>query len=296
MLLAFELWGCENEIPIAPTTDNFQGAVFIEGLLFPGQNAQIIINRAVPFFNENVTPQEVFARGAEVILTWPGGSEILKADSTFDKFRCRWNPFYTATQPIRAGIRYDLEVFLDGQTYRASTMVGQGAASIDEITYVEEFFDVYGGHDGVNVRFSDVRGERNYYRFQMNRKIDRSVFHAHVLDVIVSDCTADGEKFTVIDLGRSVFNDLGNDGGQLEVLVEVSFEYSEGDSTWIYIQSLDEKAADFYKELDEQLVTMVNPFVEPLFLNSKIEGGAIGVFGSAVLSDSVLFIYPQDNP
>ena len=29
---------------------------------------------------------------------------------------------------------------------------------------------------------------------------------------------------------------------------------------------------------------------------SKIEGGAIRFFGSVVPSDSVLFIYPQDNP
>ena len=43
MLLAFELWGCENEIPIAPTTDNFQGAVFIEGLLFPGIGQNCIL-------------------------------------------------------------------------------------------------------------------------------------------------------------------------------------------------------------------------------------------------------------
>jgi hypothetical protein len=62
------------------------------------------------------------------------------------------------------------------------------------------------------------------------------------------------------------------------------------------MQSLDEKAALFYKELDDQLISIINPFVEPVFLESKIEGGAIGFFGSAVLSDSVLFVYPQDNP
>jgi hypothetical protein len=79
-------------------------------------------------------------------------------------------------------------------------------------------------------------------------------------------------------------------------LAEVSFEYSEGDSTWITMQSLDKKAALFYKDLDDQLITIVNPFVEPVFLESRITGGAVGFFGSAVLSDSVLFIYPQDNP
>lgn len=39
----------------------------------------------------------------------------------------------------------------------------------------------------------------------------------------------------------------------------------------------------------------VGPFVEPVFIKTKIKG-AIGVFGSAVLSDSVLFIYPRKKP
>ncbi len=285
---------CEKEIPVTPST-NFDGSVFIEGLLFQGKALQIFVSRAVSFFNPNVTPQEVFARGAVVRVTDPLGTEVLQEDSVFDKFRCRWSLFYSGVKPVQFGIEYQLEVEFEGKTYRASTVMSHRSAVIDEITYVEEFFDVYGGHDGVKIKFTDAAGERNYYRFQMNRKIDRTVPHAHVLDVVTSNCTGD-DKFPVTDLGRSIFNDIGNDGGNLDVLVEVSFEYSQGDSTWVFIQSLDPKAAAFYEELDEQLVTVVNPFVEPLFLKSKIEGGAIGVFGSVVLSDSVLFIYPQDNP
>ncbi len=45
----------------------------------------------------------------------------------------------------------------------------------------------------------------------------------------------------------------------------------------------------------DQLQAIFNPFVEPVFLTTKIPG-AIGVFGSAVLSDPVLFVYPRDNP
>ena len=46
---------------------------------------------------------------------------------------------------------------------------------------------------------------------------------------------------------------------------------------------------------DEQLVAIANPFVEPVFIETKI-AGAVGVFGSGVFSDSLLFVYPQDNP
>ncbi len=85
------------------------------------------------------------------------------------------------------------------------------------------------------------------------------------------------------------------DGQKIVMPIEVTYEYEKGDSGWVIMQSLDKNSADFYKQLDDQAQAILNPFVEPVFLNTKIEG-AMGVFGSAVLSDSVLFIYPQDNP
>lgn len=48
------------------------------------------------------------------------------------------------------------------------------------------------------------------------------------------------------------------------------------------------------KNLDDQLQAIQNPFVESVFINTKIKN-AIGVFGSAVLSDPVRFIYPVNK-
>ncbi|HEX9649208.1 MAG TPA: hypothetical protein VGA21_01495, partial [Cyclobacteriaceae bacterium] len=131
----------------------------------------------------------------------------------------------------------------------------------------------------------------DFYRYQMNRMIDRNTHHVDVLEVIVNDCVAEGELFRVTDLGRSVFNDENVDGLKLQLFIEVAFEYVKGDSAWVFLQSLDKNAATFYRELDEQLLARYNPFVEPVFIKSKI-GDAIGVFGSAVRSDSILLIYP----
>jgi hypothetical protein len=197
---------------------------------------------------------------------------------------------------VQWGETYKLEIDYQGDTFFAETTIDQTKPEIKNIGYNPEFYDIYGGHDGVNIILKDPEGPGNHYRFQMNRQIDNSVAHAHILDVIKSHCTVEGELFWVTDLGRTIFSDEGNDGRLLDLLAEVSFEYSEGDSTWITMQSLDKKAALFYKDLDDQLITIVNPFVEPVFLESRITGGAVGFFGSAVLSDSVLFIYPQDNP
>lgn len=292
MLLVITV-SCQKDIEITPKS-KFQEELFIEGILYPGKVPRIYISRALPFFRPEVTPQEVFARGATVVITNRGVQSTLQADSTFDPFRCRWIPYYEGGAAAQQGETYDLSVSYKGRSYSASTTIDQAKVNISSVEYTEEFFDVYGGHDGVIITLQDVAGAINYYRFQMNREIDNERLHAHTLGDVRSDCT-NGEMFPITDLGRTVFSDENIDGQLLTMPIEVSFEYKEGDSTWIFMQSLDVRAAKFYKSVNSQLESIFNPFVEPVFIDSQIEG-ALGVFGSAVRSDSVLFIYPQDNP
>ena len=289
-LLVAPFLACEKVVDIQPKT-SFINQLFIEGILFPGKNPKVFISRSLPFFDASVTPQELFARGATVKISGSSGIDDLLPDSTFDKFRCRWTPYYKGTQPSQYGKTYTLTVEYLGEIYTATTTIDQPQATIDTLEYVAEFFDIYGGHDGVIITFHDVLGPGNFYRYQMNRMIDNSIHHVDVLEVIVNDCTDPGEKYPVTDLGRTIFSDENVDGQKLKLFIEVSLEYVKGDSTWVFLQSLDRNSAEFYQQLDEQLLARVNPFVEPVFLDTKIEG-AIGVFGSAVLSDSVLFIYP----
>ncbi len=291
--LFFAVLSCRKEVNIRPDS-SFESQLFIECLLYPGEEPRVYLSLSQPFFNEEVTPQDMFARGAEVRLSDGTQEELLRPDSTFDKFRCRWAPFYGGTIPAEYGKTYELRVTFQGKTYTASTTINQAKANLDEVEYTPEFFDVYGGHDGVILRFRDAPGEKNFYRFQMDRFLDTSRHHAHILEVLINDCT-NGEKFWITDLGRTVFRDDNNDGQPVELYAEVSFEYRRGDTAYIYLQSLDEASAAFYEDIDNQLQSILNPFVEPVFLKSGIEG-TLGVFGSVVRSDTVLFIYPQDNP
>ncbi|MEO5564899.1 MAG: DUF4249 domain-containing protein [Chitinophagaceae bacterium] len=270
--------------------------VFIEGMLYPGKKPQIFISKSNPFFSSKVTPQQVFARGAAVKITNGTTVDVLVPDSTFNKFRCRWELFYRGNIATGYGKTYTLEVSYEGKTYTASTTINQRVVAIKSITYTAEFFDIYGGHDGVIIKIKDPPGRQDYYRFQMNRMIDTSVKHAHVLDGFINTCVSNpDEEFFVTDIGRIVFSDETADGQEITMSIEVTYEYSKGDEGWIMIQTLDKNSAEFYKDLDDQLQAIQNPFVEPVFINTKIQG-AIGVFGSSVLSDSVLFVYPRDNP
>ena len=295
VIVVLSFIGCKKDITINFPPDH-HSKVFIEGMLYPGEKPRIFISRSNPFFSSKVTPQQVFARGAMVKIISGTTVDVLVPDSTFNKFRCRWELFYRGNIAAEQGKSYTLEVSFGGKTYIATTTINQKAVAIESIEYTPEFFDVYGGHDGVIIKITDRPGTKDYYRFQMNRIIDTSVHHAHVLDRFVNTCVSGPyEKFPITDIGRIVFTDENRDGQKITMSIEVTYEYNKEDSGWVFIQSLDKNSAEFYKDLDDQLQAIYNPFVEPVFINTKIPG-AIGVFGSAVLSDSVLFVYPRDNP
>jgi len=293
-LVSLSLAACKKDITINFPLDH-HSKVFIEGMLYPGKVPTIFISTSNSFFNSRVSPQQVFARGAVTKITSGTTIDVLVPDSTYNKFRCRWEPFYRGNIAAEQGKTYTLEVSFEGKTYTATTTINQKAVAIESIVYTPEFFDVYGGHDGVIIKITDHPGRQDYYRFQMNRMIDNSVKHAHVLDGFINTCTSANELFPVTDIGRIVFTDENADGQKITMSIEVTYEYDKDDEGWVFIQSLDKNSAEFYKDLDDQLQAIYNPFVEPVFINTKIPG-AIGVFGSAVLSDSVLFVYPIDNP
>ena len=294
-IIFLQLISCKKNITIN-FSDVHNNKVFIEGMLYPGKLPQIFISKSNSFFSSKVTPQQVFARGAVVKITNGNVVDSLVADSTFNKFRCRWEPFYRGNIAAQYGKTYTLEVSFEGKNYTAKTTINQSPVTIDSIAYTAAFFDVYGSHDGVIVTITDHPGTTDFYRFQMNRVIDTSRHHAHVLDRFINTCVSGpNEKFAVKDIGRIVFTDENADGRKIIMSIEVTFEYKRNDTGWVFMQSLDKNSAEFYRDLDEQLQAIQNPFVEPVFINTKIPG-AIGYFGSAVLSDSVRFIYPRDGP
>ena len=230
-------------------------------------------------------------KGATVTITSNSIVDNLIMDSTFDNFRCRWVPFYRGTIPVTIGQTYNLSVTYAGKTYLAVTTIDQPKVNITSTSYVSSFHDVYGDHEGVIVNFIDPPGSANYYRYQMNRMIDSSVYGASYLGVVHSTCT-NGAFFFVSELGRAVYNDKNVDGQPIQFVVEPAFQHQQDDTGYVFIQSLDKNAAEFYENLDQQKLSQFNPFIEPVFLHTKIDG-CIGIFGSSVLSDSVLFVYPE---
>ncbi|MBA3665884.1 MAG: DUF4249 domain-containing protein [Bacteroidetes bacterium] len=286
-LLVF-LLSCQKDIKIKQVVSEEQ--LSIECILYPGKVPQVFLSRSIAFFDHNTSPSSLFARNATVSITGSSTDNLI-ADSAFDNFRCRWAPFYKGVLPAQAGQSYTLTVSYNGKTYTATTSIDQAKINIASSTYAPSFHDIYGDHEGVIVNFKDAPGQENFYRYQMHRLADSSVYGGSNLGLIHSTCINNGWYF-LNEIGRSVFYDKNLDGQELKIVIEPAYTHQQDDTAYIFIQSLDKNSAEFYDNLDKQKLAQLNPFVEPVFLKTKIEG-CIGVFGSAVISDSVKFVYPE---
>lgn len=288
--LGLFLTGCVKTIPVDPGP--YEEKIVIESLLQPGDVPTVYLNSSVPFFDDRSTPSGLFIRGASVVIASDTGADILEPDSVYNRFWCRWEPFYKGSVPIAADTDYRLEIRVDDRMYSAETTTDVEPVEITSTDYVATFTDIYGGHEGVIVDFDDIRGERNWYRFRMDRPLDSR--HETVDDFEYSSTCLTGDETAVVrEFGRFVYSDDDVDGAPVRFVVEPAYTHYKGDTGTIYIQSLDAAAAEFYDTLDRQREANINPFIEPVFLQSQIEG-AIGVFGSVNLSAPVDYVFPED--
>ncbi len=283
------IFRCQKNIDVK--IQNYDSQPVIECILYPGTIPKLFLSNSVAFFSDQATPQQLFVRGASVTIIGPSGSDILVVDSSFDNFRCRWVLFYKGNFPSVVGGTYSLTVNYNNKIYSATTTINQPQVQIQSASYVYSFHDIYGDHEGVVVNYNDATGSGNHYRYQMGRIIDSTVYGASNLGVVHSSCIGNGD-FYIRELGRSVYSDKNLDGQQLTLTVEPAFTHQQDDTGFVFIQSIDASSAEFYDQLDKQKLALFNPFIEPVFIKPQIEG-AIGVFGSAILSDSVMFVFPE---
>lgn len=288
ILLALTFSSCEKDIKIKELP--YEDQLTVECILIPGEVPKLYLGKSVAFFDSKVSPSSLSVNGATISIT---GSSIdyLVEDSIFDKFQCRYIPFYKGSIPSVIGQPYTLNVSYNGKTYTATTTISQPKVTISSTSYTPTFHDLYGEHEGVIVDFTDIASSENYYRYQMNRLIDSTVYGASNLGLIHSTCT-DGSKFFISEYGRSIYPDRGLDGKSMEFVIEPAFLHQQDDTAYILVQSLDKASGEFYESLDKQKLALLNPFIEPVFIKSNIVGG-LGIFGSMVVSDSTLFIYPE---
>jgi len=280
---------CEKEITIKPQP--YTSKLSIQCLITPGQVPKLYLNKTLPFLEAAVSNQEMFVRNAGVKIESTGISDILVPDSAFQVFFGTYSYFYRGSKPILKNKNYSLTINSNGSSYTATASTIQNPVKLDSVTYVPNFKDIYGEHEGVVFHLQDDPLAKNYYRYEMHRTADTATYWGE--DKFKSPILKNDETTRVYEIGRTIFSDISFSGGNFSFAIEPVFKHKQGDQTYVMIQICDQNLFDFYDQLDKQMLALKNPFVEPVFLISKQFKDAYGVFGSYAVSDSVKFVYPE---
>jgi hypothetical protein len=281
--------GCQKDINIPQPP--YDSKVSIQSLIEPDSLPKVYLYHTVPFFDPRIFNAQLVLREAEVKILGDGNVDILHLDSIYDKVNCDYNFWFVGSIPIQSNIEYTLDISYNNQSYVAKTTTNLLASSIDSVSYVQKFNDLYGEHEGVVTYFKDAPGQDNYYRYEMIRPIDASLKHA---SIALSTACLGSDTVSVLEYGRSVYNDINLDGQQVKIVIEPAYTHREGIKTKVRIATIDKNAYEFLDQIDKQKLGVYNPFVEPKFLiDGQFGKNAIGYFGSMKRSVEVDFTFPE---
>ena len=294
LLIVISIIFCSCEKTITITPPSYLSRPSVQSMLEPDSVPIVYFNRTVPYFNENLLFRDLVIRNAQIKIQSSTGTDSLKLDSVYDKSFCQYNYYYKGNTPVQLNKTYTLTIKNGADNYTATCQTSQLKPVIDSTGYIPEFFDLYGGHEGVIVYYKDIPSQINYYRYEMDRYVDTSTLQAFV-KVKASPCLVGRDSALFHELGRSVYADEGIvQGQQIKIVIEPAYTHVKGTRGLVYIQAIDKNAYIFFDQLDKQKLTQRNPFVEPVFLRDGQFGNkAVGYFSAMVKSNGVLFIFPE---
>lgn len=286
-LVIFE--SCEKEIAIKQQA--YTSKPSIQCLITPGKLPKLYLNRTLPYLDPAIVARKMFLSNASVTISADGIIDQLLPDSVFQVFFGTYEYFYKGSKIIQANKNYTLSINSNNIEYKATASTTQKTVRLDSVTYVANFKDIYGEHEGVIFHLQDDPLSKDFYRYEMHRSADTATYWGE--NKFKSPILKNNETTRVTEIGRTIFSDVSFSGGSFSFAIEPVFKHKKGDLTYVFIQICDQNIYNFYDELDKQMLALKNPFVEPVFLLPQQFKNAIGVFGSYALSDSVKFVYPE---
>lgn len=280
--------GCEKDITIPQP--EYKSKVSIQCGLEVGVFPKVYFYNTIPYF-DIASLSDVFVRNARVKISNSFETDSLVVDSSYNYLKCEYEYFYLGKILVKADEDYELNIITDTAEYTAYTKTNLQAVTIDSVGYTQAFTDIYGEHEGVTPYFHDIPNQTNYYRYEMTRSVDTTMKYRE--GKISSPCIGSG-SITMLELGRSVYNDQNLSGEQISLIIEPAYSHYNGLTGIVRIQTIDKATYEFYNQLDEQKLGQLNPFVEPVFLTDGQFGKrAAGYFGAIVKSEPVTFVFPE---
>jgi hypothetical protein len=278
---------CQKEVILKQLP--YDAKLSIECLITPNQIPKVYLNRTLPYLTGAALNSTFFARNASVTISSEANTISFSPDSIFNLFQCDYIYFYKGNESIVANTSYKLNVLFEGKIYEAECATNQPMVSIDNVSYVKVFKDLYGEHEGVVLQYSDPSTSGQYYRYEMHRWADSSAYRTNGGK---SPCLHSATIRTV-EIGRTIYTDQYSNGQSSTITFEPAYEHKTNDTTYIQLQTMDKNSFDYYDQLDRQKLGQFNPFVEPSYLKPIQFKDAFGCFGAYSISDSVLFVYPE---
>jgi hypothetical protein len=287
IILAAIISGCQKVINLKQLP--YDSKLSIECLITPNKIPKVYLNKTVPYLTGATANTNYFARNADVTITSTGGTITFTPDSIFNFFQCDYIYFYKGNTTIIANTDYQLNISFEGKNYNATCTTNQPIATIDSVGYVAVFKDLYGEHEGVQIHYNDNPTTGQYYRYEMHRLADSSSWRTNGGK---SPCVA-GDTIYATEIGRTIYSDQFSNGQNSTLTLEPAFKHKQDVVAYLFLQTIDKNAFDYYDQLDRQKLSQFNPFVEPSYLNKTQFKDAFGCFGAYSISDSVMFVYPE---
>ncbi len=214
---------CQKTITVIPPS--YTNKVSIQCFIEPDSVPILYFNKTVPYFGKEIKKNQLIVRNAIIKIIGQSSSDLLSLDSVFDKIDCQYSYFYRGRQKIQTNQAYELSIISDGKSYTAKATTNLSAPLIDSVSYVANYSDIYGEHEGVIVYFEDLHNQTNFYRYEMKRFADTATKKAE--EPILSACLGN-DSIRVTEIGRAVFDDVGNEGKQIKIVIEPAYSHKKG--------------------------------------------------------------------
>lgn len=259
--LLIVLVSCENEVHI--DVPDYNPQVVVEGEIFPGKGAEVLLTYTTPFFNDfdSLSLLEYRLTTAKVILSHNEEVEVM----TLYKRTKNYPPYVYETNRIKGEIGgcYQLTVITHGDTLTSVTSIPNPIVT-DSVWYENDTDSTF----VLWLSFTDPPEKGNFYRTR-TKVLTEDDNYVPTRISVYSDEYFNGEQLKItMSRGMSSIIETGEEK-----------YFTQGVTVVLEFSTITKETYDFWNSYQTLMINSGNPFASP---NTTLQGnvqGAIGLWG-----------------
>jgi hypothetical protein len=275
LFFSFSLSACEKDITI--TLDPTSTDLVVDGSIENGNYPVIILSKSLAYFSQlsQQALEESFVHNARVLIS--NGSITAQLQEYTAQDSVTGLPvFYYSLKDSYSGpkfrgefnTQYHLEIFVNNQTYTATTTIPALNKFIDSLWWVPAPPNVDSNLVNIKAKVTDPPGFGNYTRYYT--KVNNQPFYPG-LNSVFDDQITDGTTYTVtVDQGVN---------RNFSIDVNTYSFFNKGDDVIIKLANIDKTTYEFWRTMEYNYQSVGNPFSTPTEVLGNISNNALGYFG-----------------